>query len=164
MGIKSILCAGKFMATKPVVFITGVLTLSIMTNAYSLDQNLYIEDLIPPGNPHYSKNGYTLKPSGHGDCMYGVYNPASCTASYETEAKYVTLHYASSIWHGCAFRHSSQDFNIINNDTGKIVATFQWYIFGGDPHIKRLKNFENIVVETKGYLKHRVLNKLNIFM
>ncbi|WP_330925161.1 hypothetical protein [Candidatus Sororendozoicomonas aggregata] len=125
MGIKSILRAVKFMATKPVVFITGILTLFIMANAYSSDDRLHIYNLIPTGNPHYSKNGYTLKPSGHGDCMYGVYNPASCTTKYETEVKYVTVHYASSIKHGCAFRHSSQDFNIINNDTGKIVASFQ---------------------------------------
>ncbi len=164
MSIKSVLRARKFMAAKPVVFITGFLALSIMANAYSLNASLYIDDVIPLGKPHYSKNGYTLKPSGHGYCMYGVYNPASCASAYETESCYVRIHYASSRWHWCVFKHSSQDFNIINNDTGKIVATFQWYIFGGDPHIKRLKNFENIVVETKGYLKHRVLNKLNIFM
>ncbi|WP_330925160.1 hypothetical protein [Candidatus Sororendozoicomonas aggregata] len=164
MGIKSILRAGKFMATKPVVFITGLLTLTIMANAYSLDDYLYIEDLIPPGNPHYSKNGYALKPIGHGYCMYGVYNPASCTTKYETEVKYVTVHYASSIKHGCAFRHSSQDFNIINNDTGKIVTTLQWYIFGGDPYLKGLKRSKNIIADVTGkYPDYWVKNKLNIF-
>ncbi|WP_330923973.1 hypothetical protein [Candidatus Sororendozoicomonas aggregata] len=164
MGIKSILRAGKFMATKPVVFITGCLSLFIIANAYSLNQDLHINNLIPQGKPHYSKSGYTLKPGGHGHCMYGVYNPASCSSAYETKSCYVVVHYASSISHGCAFKHSSQDFNIINNDTGKTVASFQWYINGGFPLIRQIKDPENITADVTGkYFNYWVKNKLNIY-
>ncbi|WP_330923960.1 hypothetical protein [Candidatus Sororendozoicomonas aggregata] len=165
MSIKSVLRARKFMAAKPVVFITGILTLSIMANAYSLNDSLYIDDVIPLGKPHYSKNGYTLKPSGRGDCMYGVYNPASCASAYETESCYVRIHYASSRWHWCVFKHSSQDFNIINNDTGKIVASFQWFLNGWkNPVIRRVKDPEHITTDvTNKPLWYHVKNKLNIY-
>ncbi|WP_330927037.1 hypothetical protein [Candidatus Sororendozoicomonas aggregata] len=162
MSITSVLRAGKLMATKPVVFITGLLALSIMANAYSLDEKLGIYDGIPPGNPHYSKNGFTLKPSGHGYCMYGVYNPASCTSAYETKYCQVRIHFAASFEHGCILRHKSQDFNIINNDTGKIVASFQWYKSDVYPKIKKLKDPEHIVADVMYYYK-TVENKLNIF-
>ncbi|WP_330924978.1 hypothetical protein [Candidatus Sororendozoicomonas aggregata] len=165
MSIKSVLGAGKFMVTKPVVFITGVLTLFIMANAYSLDENLYIDNLIPSsGNPHYSKSGYTLKPSGHGYCMYGVYNPGSCIILSGPKECHVAIHYASSLKHGCVFKPSYQDFNIINNDTGKIVASLQWYIYGWKPYIRRLKDSENIIADVTGKsLWYSVKNKLNIY-
>ncbi len=164
MSVKSVLRAGKFMTAKPVVFITGLLTLFIMANAYSLNEKLYIDNLIGPGTPHYSKNGYALKPSGHGYCMYGVYHPASCTVRYETKVKYVTLHYNASLKHWCVLKHSSQDFNIINNDTGKIVATLQWYTDEGKPFIKNIKDPENIMEDlTDKYERYSVKNKLNIY-
>ncbi|WP_330925587.1 hypothetical protein [Candidatus Sororendozoicomonas aggregata] len=163
MGIKSVLRARKFMATKPVGFITGVLTLFIMANAYSLDSALHFNNLIPPGNPHYSKKGYTLKPSGHGACMYGVYNPASCLDLYKADFCYVVIHYASSPKHWCSFKASTQDFNIINNDTGKIVASFQWYINGGTPFVRNIKDSENIITDvTDERIWYWVKNKLNI--
>ncbi|WP_330925586.1 hypothetical protein [Candidatus Sororendozoicomonas aggregata] len=164
MGIKSVLRARKFMATKPVGFITGVLTLFIMANAYSLDQRLNMNDRIPPGNPHYSEKGFTLKPSDHGYCMYGVYNPASCTSGYRTKSCYVMLHYAASFSHSCLFKLSIQDFNIINNDTGKVVATFQWYMKSGEPSIRNIRDSEKIMANATGYKSlDWVKNKLNIY-
>ncbi|WP_330924063.1 hypothetical protein [Candidatus Sororendozoicomonas aggregata] len=166
MGIKSVLRAGGLMTIKPVVFITGLLTLFIMTNAYSLDENLDIANLIPPSNPHYSKSGYTLKPSGHGYCMYGVYNPDSCTVTHDFKhfrVCHVVIHYAASLKNLCAFKHSSQDFNLINNDTGKIVASFQWYIRGGAPYIRNIKNSENIMANiTDKPFFYWVENKVNV--
>ncbi|WP_330923969.1 hypothetical protein [Candidatus Sororendozoicomonas aggregata] len=165
MGINSVLWARKFMTTKPVVFITGFLTLFIMANAYSLDEDLYINNMIPSSNPHYSKSGYTLKPSGHGHCMYGVYNPASCTSKYNTKPCNVVVHYAASFHHWCVFRHSTQDFNIINNDTGKIVASFQWYISHWKyAAIRSIKDSENITADVTGkHFKYWAKNKLNIY-
>ncbi|WP_330923967.1 hypothetical protein [Candidatus Sororendozoicomonas aggregata] len=163
MGIKSFFLARKFIAIKPVVFITGFLTLFIMANAYSLDKNLYIDNLIPSGNPHYSKSGYTLKPSGHGHCMYGVYNPASCASAYDTKPCYVVVHYASSLDNWCSFKPSYQDFNIINNDTGKIVASFQWYINGARALVRNIKDYENITADVTGkYPNYWVKKKVNI--
>ncbi|WP_330924061.1 hypothetical protein [Candidatus Sororendozoicomonas aggregata] len=167
MGIKSVLRAGGLMTIKPVVFITGLLTLFIMTNAYSLNKNLDIANLISPDNPHYSKSGYTLKASGHGYCMYGVYNPASCTVTYDLKhfkVCHVVIHYAASLKDWCAFKQSTQDFNLINNDTGKIVASFQWYkANGGSPLIKNVKNPENIMANiTDKPFFYWMENKVNV--
>ncbi|WP_330923966.1 hypothetical protein [Candidatus Sororendozoicomonas aggregata] len=165
MSIKSVLRTKNLMTIKPVVFITGILALFIMANAYSLDDRMNLDDLIPPGNPHYSKKGFTLKPSGHGYCMYGVSNPTSCTARYKNKPCHVCIHYAASRKHWCVFKHSSQNFNIINNDTGKIIASFQWYSNHlKKPVIKKIKDPENITtdVTNKGFWYH-VKKKLNIF-
>ncbi len=168
MGIKSVLRAGGLMTIKPGVFITGLLTLFIMTNAYSLNENLDIANLIPPGNPHYSKSGYTLKASSQkGVCMYGVYNPASCTVTHDFKhfrVCHVVIHYAASLKHWCTFRESSQYFNLINNDTGKIVASFQWYkVNGGSPFIRNIKNSENIMANiTDKPFFYWVENKVNV--
>ncbi|WP_330923971.1 hypothetical protein [Candidatus Sororendozoicomonas aggregata] len=164
MGIKSFFQVRKLITTKPVVFITGLLTLFTMANAYSLDEDLYIDNLIPKDNPHYSNSGYRLKPSGHGHCMYGVYHPASCVALYEAKECYVAIHYAASFHHGCFLKSSSQDFDIINNDTGKTVASLQWHQGFDLPSIRNIKDPEHIMADVTGKpVWYSAKNKLNIY-
>ncbi|WP_330926097.1 hypothetical protein [Candidatus Sororendozoicomonas aggregata] len=164
MGIKSMSRARKFIATRPVVFITGVLTLFIMANAYSEDSKLYMNDLIPPGSPHYSEKGYSVRASGDGYCMYGVYNPASCTNTYsQAESCYVAIHYAASRKHWCVFHHSSQDFNIINNDTGEVVVRVQWYKVGFIPFIAKAWDPGGITALPAGNQLFLHPGKLNIY-
>ncbi|WP_330925332.1 hypothetical protein [Candidatus Sororendozoicomonas aggregata] len=124
MSMKSLLQVRKFIAKKSVVFFTGVLSLCALDNAYSKDAFLLMKDAIPQGQPHYSKKGFTLKASGHGSCMLGVYGPHKCTVTNSDGFCYVGIHYKCS--GGCAFNASSQNFIVINNDTGKVVGTFEW--------------------------------------
>ncbi|WP_330925334.1 hypothetical protein [Candidatus Sororendozoicomonas aggregata] len=124
MRKKPLLQFRKCMANKSVVFFTGVLSLCALDNAYSKDAFLLMKDAIPQGQPYYSKKGFTLKASGHGSCMLGVYGPHKCTVANGDGFCFVGIHYKSSL--GCAFKDSSQNFIVINNDTGKVVGTLQW--------------------------------------
>ncbi len=131
------------MANKSFVFITGVLTLSIMGNAYGLDCCLEIKNTANSSRIHYAKKGYTIKPSGHGRCMHGVYNPYSYTALPYGPIGTIGIHYDASGW--CAFQASTQSFEVVNNDTGNVVATFIWSIRASISHIKLKKDPENLM-------------------
>ncbi|WP_330927090.1 hypothetical protein [Candidatus Sororendozoicomonas aggregata] len=140
MCMRSTLNAIKGGTKKSFVFFTLVLNLSIMGNAYSKDSYIYVENKIPPGDIFYSKKGYTVEAAGKGPCMYGVYSPALHTATYE-EGAYgrVGIHYSSK--GGCAVRDSTQNFKVINNDTGKVAGMFTWEkLAGNTPFIKMINN------------------------
>ncbi|WP_330923962.1 hypothetical protein [Candidatus Sororendozoicomonas aggregata] len=159
MGIKSVLLAGKFMAAKLVVFITGLLTLFIMGKAFGLDAVLEIRNVIPQGHPYYSKKGYTIAASGHGICMHGVYSPASCNVTYENGTQAIGLHYKAA-W-GCAFEASAQNFKVINNDTGEIFAMFRWEEYAHNCGIILVESPANFIVAPED-TDHFKDNRLNI--
>ncbi|WP_330927088.1 hypothetical protein [Candidatus Sororendozoicomonas aggregata] len=138
--MKFILHARKCITKKSFIFLTVVFNLSIMGNAYSINSFIYIKNKIPPGDIYYSKKGYTVVADGKGLCMYGVYNPASHTASYE-KSSYgrVGIHYSAK-WK-CGFMDSRQNFKVINNDRGKVAGTFEWAKpFWRIPHINMINN------------------------
>lgn len=125
MGMKSILRAGNSMvkmAKKSFVFFTLALSLSIMDKAYSTYTCLHIYNDIAPNQVFYSKKGYKFEPIGKGACMYNV-TPSSYIATY-THYVHLSIHYKSSGI--CALKDSTQNFNVINNDTGKVVGKFTW--------------------------------------
>ncbi len=112
-----------------------------MGNAYGSNSFISIRNTIPPGDRYYSKKGYKIEPVGHGSCMYGVYDSASWTATYNGRCGHIGIHYASAGKGGCAFKSSSQDFNVINEDTGHVVGRFRWKKPLLDaPHIDMLTN------------------------
>ncbi len=156
---KSLSRIRKFMANKSFVVITGLLGLSIISNAYSKNTVIYIKNLIPPNDPYYSKNGYKVEPQGKGRCMYGVYNPNSHTAIYGKDYGEIGLHYAATHW--CTIHDSWQDFKVTNSDTGKVVGRFRWYKIAGDiPYLLMKDNPGNFMVNP---ILWDVRNKLNIF-
>lgn len=159
MSMKSILRVRKFMAKKSFVFFTGVLSLSVMGNAYGRNSLILIKDTIPKDQPHYSKKGYTLAASGHGSCMYGVYAPPRCTVTKGDDFCFVRLHYDASFL-GCGLKKSTQNFNVINNDTGKIEGRFTWKKpSGSDPTIVMLENPDEFMVDITGHqVEPNVLN------
>lgn len=122
MSMKSILRSGKLISNKPFIFFTAALSLSTMGNAFGRDAALLVNDAIPKGQPYYSKKGFTIKANGLRECMLGV-DPASSTATYENGTQTIYIHYKAS-W-GCAFKPSTQGFDVINN-TGKVVAKLVW--------------------------------------
>ncbi|WP_330924372.1 hypothetical protein [Candidatus Sororendozoicomonas aggregata] len=141
MRAEHILRARKSIVKKTFALLALLLSLSMTSSAYSTNMSLKVRNRIPPSMPYYSKKGYTVKPSGHGKCMYGVYNPASCTADYHHHKGRcrIGLHYASV--RGCSFRYSAQRFDVVNNDTGKVVGKFTWRKPPWDfPDIKMIKN------------------------
>ncbi|WP_330926993.1 hypothetical protein [Candidatus Sororendozoicomonas aggregata] len=125
MNMKCILWARKSMAEKSFVLFTLLFCLSIIGNAYSSDEILKVENRIAPGKKYYSEKGYTVKASGKGHCMYGVYSRAICTVLYNKGECKIGIHYAS-IEHGCAVKDSWQDFEVINNDTGHVAGKLRW--------------------------------------
>ncbi|WP_330926994.1 hypothetical protein [Candidatus Sororendozoicomonas aggregata] len=125
MSMTSILWVGKSMAEKSFVLFILFFCLSIIGKAYSSDAYLKVENKIAPGQKYYSKKGYTVKASGKGRCMYGVYSRATCTVLYNKGACKVGIHYAS-VKNGCAVKDSWQDFEVINNDTGHVVGKLRW--------------------------------------
>ena len=158
MCMKSTLHARRVMVSK--FFFTLVLSLFIMGNAYSKNAYIYIKNKIPPGDAFYSKKGYTVEAYGEGACMYGVYNPASHTATYE-EKKHgrVGIHYAAS--DKCAFEYSTQVFIVTNNDTGNVVGIFQWRKkVGNRPYIKMINNPDRFMIDAT--LRGNQPNELNI--
>ncbi|WP_330926498.1 hypothetical protein [Candidatus Sororendozoicomonas aggregata] len=159
MRMKSILRAGKFMANKSFVFITGVLTLSIMGNTYGLDGCLLIKSTIRQGKPHFVDKGYKIKAFGRGICMYGVYGPASYnTSPYVTGTGIIGIHYNAEL--GCASKSSVQYFIVTNNETGKAVALLKWSEKSGEFHIKAIRNTDNLIAVHD--VKHPVPDKLNV--
>ncbi|WP_330925336.1 hypothetical protein [Candidatus Sororendozoicomonas aggregata] len=126
------------MANKSFVFFTGVLSLCVLGNAYGRNTEISIKNLISPDSPYYSKKGYEIEPMGKGQCMIGVYNRHSLNARYGKPYGQIGIHYKSA-W-GCAFRDSIQKFKVTNNDTGKLLGTFEWKKEAGDnPYIHNIK-------------------------
>ncbi|WP_330926991.1 hypothetical protein [Candidatus Sororendozoicomonas aggregata] len=125
MNMKCILWARKSMAEKSFVLFTLLFCLSIVGKVYSSNGYIRIENKIPPGQTYYSKKGYTVKASGEGHCMYGVYSHDTCTVLYDKGDCKVGIHYAS-VKHGCEVKDSWQDFEVINNDTGHVVGKLRW--------------------------------------
>ncbi|WP_330923954.1 hypothetical protein [Candidatus Sororendozoicomonas aggregata] len=160
MNINSTLRAGKLIASKSLVYIFGVLSLSIMGNAFGLDGTIEIKNVIPPGQPYYSENGYTIKANGDGKCMYGVYNPASYTATYENGIGRVRVHYNASPSHGCSVKRSIQNFDVINNDTGEVTAKFEWSTVLRSCYIVVKEGPANFIVRVKR--RHFEPNRLNL--
>ncbi|WP_330926221.1 hypothetical protein [Candidatus Sororendozoicomonas aggregata] len=158
MGIKLILPVRKFIVKKSFVFFTGVLSLSVMSNAYSRNSFIFIKDTISRGQPHYSKKGYTLQASGHGVCMLGVYGPPKCIVTKGDDFCFVRLHYDSAL--GCSLTESTQDFHVRNNDTGKIEGMFSWTKpTAANPKIDMLKNPDNFMIDITGHqVEPNVLN------
>ncbi|WP_330923981.1 hypothetical protein [Candidatus Sororendozoicomonas aggregata] len=141
-----ILRVRKSMANKSFVFFTGILSLSIMGNAYSRNTTLSIRNIISPIDMSYSAKGYTISPGKKGKCMLGVYNPREHTALYGKRYGHIRIHYNSA--GECAFRDSYQKFNVINNDTGKVVGKFAWEKRTGDKaFIDMLVNPYNFMVD-----------------
>ncbi|WP_330925673.1 hypothetical protein [Candidatus Sororendozoicomonas aggregata] len=139
MSMKSLLQVRKFMANKSFVVITGLLGLSIISNAYSLNTAIFIKNLISPNHPYYSKNGYKVEPDGQSDCMHGVYHPRSHTAIYGKHRGKIGLHY--SAMGRCILDDSYQDFKVTNEDTGKVMGRFEWYKQAGlSPYIHMIDN------------------------
>ncbi|WP_330925331.1 hypothetical protein [Candidatus Sororendozoicomonas aggregata] len=150
MSVKSLLRVRKSMASKSFVFFTGVLSLIIMGNAYCNNARIYMKDTIPQIQPHYSKKGYTLKASGHGTCMLGVYGPPKCTSRNGDDFCHVGVHYASALH--CGFARSTQNFIVINNDTGKVVGTLKWIKRAGhNPTINIKENPDDFMVDVTGF-------------
>lgn len=158
MSVKSLLRVRKSMASKSFVFFTGVLSLTIMGNAYCNNARIYMKDTIPQIQPHYSKKGYTLQASGHGVCMLGVYGPPKCIVTKGDDFCFVRLHYDSAL--GCSLTESTQDFHVRNNDTGKIEGMFSWTKpTAANPKIDMLKNPDNFMIDITGHqVEPNVLN------
>lgn len=140
MSMKSILWARKPVAKKSFALFTLFFCLSILGKAYSSNAALKVEDQIAPGHRYFSKKGYTVKASGHGHCMYGVYSRDSCTVLYGKNSCKLGIHYASAR-KGCIVSESWQDFEVINNDTGHIVGKLRWIKKPwNDPYLKLTEN------------------------
>ncbi|WP_330926995.1 hypothetical protein [Candidatus Sororendozoicomonas aggregata] len=140
MSMTSILWARKSMAEKSLVLFTLLFCISIIGKAYSSDELLRVENKIAPGQKYYSKKGYTVKASGKGHCMYGVYSRATCTVLYNKGACELGIHYAS-MRKGCEVKDSWQDFEVINNDTGHVAGKLRWRKrFWIDPILKLTEN------------------------
>ncbi|WP_330927091.1 hypothetical protein [Candidatus Sororendozoicomonas aggregata] len=146
MRMNFTLHAIKSMTKKSFVFFTLVLSLSIIDNAYSRNTYLYIGNKIPPGDVSYSKKGYTVVADGKGACM-GKKRPAPHTVTYEENAfSRISIDYSVSHW--CAFKDSTQNFKVINNDTGKVDGRFAWRKpLGGTPYIKMINNLNRFMVD-----------------
>ncbi|WP_330925337.1 hypothetical protein [Candidatus Sororendozoicomonas aggregata] len=124
----------KCMANQSFVFFTGVLSLCALGNAYGRNTEISIINLIPPHHVYYSKNGYKIEAMGKGYCMIGVYSPSSHTALYDRGYGQIGIHFKSS--GVCWDDKSTQKFKVTNNDTGKLVGTFEWIKHAGvDPYI-----------------------------
>ncbi|WP_330926069.1 hypothetical protein [Candidatus Sororendozoicomonas aggregata] len=147
MSMMSILRAGKSMANKS-FFFTLVLSLSTLGNAYGkIKTFIEVRNLIPKGYQHFSKKGYTVKASGKGVCMYRV-TPSSYVAIFGDLIS-LRLYYKSS-WN-CAFRDSTQKFEVINNDSGSVVGTFKWHKpLGLEPRLIITKNPGSIMADITG--------------
>ncbi|WP_330926066.1 hypothetical protein [Candidatus Sororendozoicomonas aggregata] len=122
MGLKSILRSGNSMKNKSLIFLTLVLSLSIMDKAFSFKAKscIYIFNYVGQYQKGYSKKGYRIVSSGKGACIHSV---SSCSTTYRESGK-IQIDYDSS--GGCAFKSSAQSFNVISNDTGKVVGKFTW--------------------------------------
>ncbi|WP_330926067.1 hypothetical protein [Candidatus Sororendozoicomonas aggregata] len=139
MGLKSILRSGNSMKNKSLIFLTLVLSLSIMDKAFSFFKAkscIHIFNDIDQHQKNYSKKGYKFVPTGKGACMHEVY-PFSYSAVYRRSGL-IKIDYDSS--GGCAFRGSAQSFNVINNDTGKVVGKFTWKKKFYDPYLDITNN------------------------
>ncbi|WP_330923977.1 hypothetical protein [Candidatus Sororendozoicomonas aggregata] len=161
MSVKSTLRAGKFMANKSFVFFTAVLSLSIMTNAaYGRNTYISMRNTIHSGNPFFSEKGYKIEAIGHGQCMYGVYTPASWTSAYGQPYGHIGIHYAA-IGKGCGFKSSTQNFKVTNEDTGYVVGKFTWVKTAGNPpSLDFIENLGHFMVEVTGGQDDH--NKLNL--
>ncbi|WP_330927045.1 hypothetical protein [Candidatus Sororendozoicomonas aggregata] len=141
MSMKSILWARKPVAKKSFALFTLFFCLSILGKAYSSNAVIEVENRIAPGQKYYSEKGYTIKPSGHGRCMYGVYSRASCSVTYGNGSCKLGIHYSSSTKGSCSVKESWQDFEVINNDTGHAVGKFRWRKrIWNDPDLKLTEN------------------------
>ncbi|WP_330927042.1 hypothetical protein [Candidatus Sororendozoicomonas aggregata] len=160
MSMKSILLARKSMAKKSFVLFTLFFCLSILGKAYSLNAVIEVKNRIAPGQTYYSKKGYTVKASGHGRCMYGVYSHASCTVVYRKDSCILGIHYAASAEKGCVVKESWQDFEVINNDTGHVIGKLRWKKKPWNwPDLELTENPGAFMVDiTNGHVKSGVLN------
>ncbi|WP_330925344.1 hypothetical protein [Candidatus Sororendozoicomonas aggregata] len=148
----------KFMVNQSFIFFTGLLSLSIIGNAYGLNTIIQIKNLIPPHHPYYSKNGYKVEAEGKGYCMIGVYSPISQTVRYSKRCFKIGIHYSAA--GSCLNHKSTQNFKVTNMDTGNIVGRFTWYKpLGFRPTIKMIENPENFMAFAILITKP---NKLNI--
>ncbi len=67
--------------------------------------------------------------------MIGVYSPSSHTAIYGKGYGKIGIHFKSSGL-SCIGDFSSQEFAVINKDSGRVVGTFSWYKpVAADPRI-----------------------------
>ncbi|WP_330924612.1 hypothetical protein [Candidatus Sororendozoicomonas aggregata] len=144
MSMKYILRNRAFTVKKSFVFFTGVLSLCLMGNAYSKNTTISFNNLIPT-----SIKGYTIRATGEESCMLGVYTPSSCTAIYGrgwSDSGRLGIHYKAT--RECWIKASLQDFEVINNDTGKVEGTFTWRKPAGEPaYIITHKNPGNFMVD-----------------
>ena len=163
MNMKGILWAGKSMVEKSLVLFTLLFCLSIIGRAYSSNSTLGIENDIPSDSAYYSEKGYTVKASGKGHCMYGVYSRDRCTVvSYGSRrCCSIGIHYASVGIH-CVAEESWQDFEIINNDTGHIVGRLRWKksVFKS-PNLEFLENPDSFMSDRTGLIIEG--DKLNVW-
>ncbi|WP_330925343.1 hypothetical protein [Candidatus Sororendozoicomonas aggregata] len=151
----------KFMANKSFIFFTGLLSLSIISNAYSINTVVYIVNLIPPNHPHYSKKGYTVINDGKSHCVASV-NPKSYTAIYGgSSGQHIRINYRTT--GDCAHREfNSARFEVRNNDTNNTAGVFHcmWSVPQGGPQIYIINNPGNFMVEATG--KMNKPDKLNL--
>ncbi len=165
MSMKSILSAREFTAKKS-FFFTAALNLCLIGKAYGSDAYISIGNKIHDG-PYSTDKGYLVEVNGDGSCMYGVYNPSSCTVTYADPSFCdLSIHYKASGY--CAFHSSVQNFKVINKDTGNITGMFTWKKkvgVGKDPVIILTKNPDHFMmdlthsVDREGYLNLRLENR-----
>ncbi len=163
MSMKSILSAREFTAKKS-FFFTAALSLCLIGKAYGKDAYISIGNMILDG-PYDTFKGYLVEVNGDGSCMYGVYNPSSCTAKYADPSFCdLSIHYKASGY--CQFHSSVQNFKVINKDTGNITGMFTWKKkVGKDPVIIMTKNPDHFMmdvtssVDQEMYLNLRLANR-----
>ncbi|WP_330925341.1 hypothetical protein [Candidatus Sororendozoicomonas aggregata] len=154
----------KFMANKSFIFFTGLLSLSVTDFAYSLDGSLSVKNNISPNNPYYSKKGYTVKSIGSGDCIKHL-SPTSYTAMYGAPYGKINIKYNDD-WGdvGCGELFATHNFNVINNDTGKVVAKIKWvhsYQYNKRNYVTLYQNPGKIMVDVTKLKDRDQENKLN---
>ncbi|WP_330925339.1 hypothetical protein [Candidatus Sororendozoicomonas aggregata] len=152
----------KFMANKSFIFFTGLLSLSLTGNAYSWNTSVSVKNNIPSKNPYYSKKGYTVQSVGTGTCIKHVH-PTSYTSVYGAAYGKIGINFYDVGDESCKNFFASKNFNVINNDTGKVAGNFRWghsFRVDGD-HITLYKNPGNFMVVVAKYKKDQN-NKLNL--
>ncbi|WP_330925714.1 hypothetical protein [Candidatus Sororendozoicomonas aggregata] len=160
MSAKSTLRTRKFMGNKLLIFTTLLLSLSVVGKAYCKRSYIQIENTMRPlqTGGAYPIKGFTIETDGKGKCMHSV-TPSSTKALFAAGPTSMDIYFDSG-GKSCWFRSSAQSFNVINNDTQRVVGSFRWYKHAGEaPGIEFEKNIGHFMVDvTHGELYRDKLN------